>query len=123
MWHGRLQHHCLAGGKPMLCFTRLDDQFAAKTMNDDLPRSPMFRQAAAGLEGEQEDPEIAPVDQACLAVTTLALVRFFPQTTREVSKGEWYDRACQSAAGVRPEPLIRLIHLSPPFAWSVRFVP
>jgi hypothetical protein len=71
MRHVRFQHQSLAVAKPMATGRGLDSQVAPKAMDHDMTRSPMLRQASAGLEREQQEAKGTAMYQACLPVAGL----------------------------------------------------
>jgi hypothetical protein len=66
----------------------------------------VLRQAAAGLEGEQQEPELPPLNQTDLPMPVLRLVGFGPEGARQIGEVERLDRSGQSVARMRPEPLV-----------------
>jgi hypothetical protein len=79
-------------------------------VNHDVARSLVFREPAAGLEGEQQEPKRPPMDQSGLPMTSGGRVRFCPESTDESREIEGDHRTRQPGARMRPEPIAGLFH-------------
>ena len=112
MWHVGIEYHRLARAKPIVCGAGLDGQVTPKTVNDDMPWGPMLGQMTAWLEYEQEQPKGPAMNQARLPMPILCGVGLGQQPLSETWKMERDHGASRSSARMRPEPLLRLIHIS-----------
>jgi hypothetical protein len=70
---------------------RFDVELTPQAVDDDVAGRAMLRQAAAGIEGEQQQPEVPPMDQASLPMPVLGRVGLGLEGAGQIGEVERHD--------------------------------
>lgn len=112
--HVRIEHHGGAGAQVVPVAGSLHHQLTFDALDDHIAWRAMLGKVAAGLEGEHEQAQRTPMEQAHLAMAIPRRVRLLPQCLCKSGELELDYWSREARIGVWPEAFVWSVQLSPP---------